>query len=82
MGFSRQEYWSGVPLPSPTFPLLPRLYQGEAFREHFSMELPSCPRERGELDLVSSALKAWLVWGRVQVSLGSSNLGLWGWGPR
>ena len=22
MGFSRQEYWSGVPLPSPTIPLL------------------------------------------------------------
>ena len=21
MGFSRQEYWSGVPLPSPTLPL-------------------------------------------------------------
>ena len=21
MGFSRQEYWSGVPLPSPTYPL-------------------------------------------------------------
>ena len=21
MGFSRQEYWSGVPLPSPPFPL-------------------------------------------------------------
>ena len=23
MGFSRQEYWSGVPLPSPSTPLLP-----------------------------------------------------------
>ena len=26
MGFSRQEYWSGVPLPSPTVPLTPKLF--------------------------------------------------------
>ena len=24
MGFSRQEYWSGVPLPSPRFPIEPQ----------------------------------------------------------
>ena len=27
MGFSRQEYWSGVPLPSPSFPAILTLFQ-------------------------------------------------------
>ena len=31
MGFSRQEYWSGVPLPSLPFPLLPRYYSVQPF---------------------------------------------------
>jgi len=31
MGFSRQEYWSGVPLPSPFQPLMPNKYKLEGW---------------------------------------------------
>ena len=31
MGFSRQEYWSGVPLPSPTSPVNPNLARSISF---------------------------------------------------
>ena len=34
MGFSRQEYWSGLPLPSPVGPRFPRI--------HSTMTHPSC----------------------------------------
>ena len=31
MGFSRQEYWSGVPLPSPSVGAVPQNYQPSSF---------------------------------------------------
>ena len=34
MGFSRQEYWSGVPLPSPHFPLVPSKRLTTSFRNY------------------------------------------------
>ena len=37
MGFSKQEYWSGVPLPSPTTWSTPR------FQESLKQEQPPCP---------------------------------------
>ena len=36
MGFSRQEYWSGVPLPSPTLPLEARKLEKRVWLEHWS----------------------------------------------
>ena len=35
MGFSRQEYWSGVPLPSPHTQLRPRLKQERGWENEF-----------------------------------------------
>ena len=31
MGFSRQEYWSGVPLPSPRYHILNIYYEADVF---------------------------------------------------
>ena len=31
MGFSKQEYWSGLPLPSPKYGYFNPIYQGEDF---------------------------------------------------
>ena len=36
MGFSRQEYWSGVPLPSPNKCPYPILYVGSIFDHHIN----------------------------------------------
>ena len=34
MGFSRQEYWSGVPLPSPIYPLVRKKKKGMGYCYH------------------------------------------------
>ena len=38
MGFSRQEYWSGVPLPSPSS--YPRFSEKQSLRYHLHAEVP------------------------------------------
>ena len=54
MGFSRQEYWSGVPLPSP-LSMLGRGKERGKVRERLLMasnNLNKCERENGYLDFL------------------------------
>ena len=41
MGFSRQEYWSGVPLPSPKFPLASYFTHGSVYTSILISLIPS-----------------------------------------
>ena len=47
MGFSRQEYWSGVPLPSPGFPEREEREKGpeEIFEEIIAENFPNMEKE-------------------------------------
>jgi len=57
MGFSRQEYWSGLPLPSPS-----KKYSTYKFTEHFSGEPIVVVSHRG--CCVKQALKGHLALAR------------------
>ena len=58
MGFSRQEYWSGVPLPSPSDSLLSPNSQGEMESIHVHM--------------LDEAIKDWFNFQLYHICLGSN----------
>ena len=53
MGFSRQEYWSGVPLPSPTYVIFTRMYTTEYYSAIKKEELLSPVTTRVDLEAIN-----------------------------
>ena len=47
MGFSRQEYWSGVPLPSPRKMVQMNLFAGQEYRHRCRERICGHRAERG-----------------------------------
>ena len=71
MGFSKQEYWSGVPLPSPNIPLVPSKRLTTSFRNysirrgisHFTCIFQRCrPQQGRSLIFVLNPSTIPLIW--------------------
>ena len=69
MGFSRQEYWSGLPVPSPVDPILSEL----STMTHWSWVVPTAWLSFTELDKAVVLWSDWLVF----CDYGSSVSALW-----
>ena len=69
MGFSRQEYWSGVPLPSPPHFLGNKLIKG-TWIEVKSEQLPSCTSSPAtwQRSLYCGGFHIWALWKWTSVS--------------
>ena len=62
MGFSKQEYWSGVPLPSPTTPQVPVYYLGqEAQVSWFYWNSDTSPTWRRFRQVNLSLASTWVI---------------------